>query len=300
MHDVVEQLTRKKPEFVPHLAALGRLLAFDIAQQGDDPMPFLVEQVHLCFDGRLPLDYAGRMLGELSRDVWSPGRRCRFQALVCERAFSAGLEVSDLLELGRLSPALGSVLALEDGNVLAQRRLLWSQRGTRPWGRAGHARTVFELAAEPDAGGEILARFPDLLLAVRGFPILVCGRGVWFADVWLTRMPRVFEVLTRRAYDEPGFNLVIDSHRFNYVDHPGELAEQIERWCRYYFREFLPQAGGLVAGRAADVIRRLMTRNGVPCSECRKLVIPRRGDVGLTLEAKAADNAAWVTAEVVT
>jgi hypothetical protein len=137
------------------------------------------------------------------------------------------------------------------------------------------------------------------LLAVRGMPILVCGRGIWFADVWLTRMPRVFEVLTRRSHDEPGFNLVIDSHRFTYAEHPGELAEQVERWCRYYFREFLPQAGGLVAARATDVIRRLMTRNGVACPECHKLVIPRQGDVGLTLDRKPADNTPWVTAEVV-
>src|SRR5262249_14945801 len=151
------------PELVPHLAALARLRIEDLARENEDPVVPLVAQVQLCFDGRLPLDYADRLVGGLPATFWSPGRRQRFAALACEGAFSAGLEPSDLADLERVSPALGRAMDLEEAGTLAQRRLLWSLRGSRPWGRAGHARTAFELAADVELGSELLARFPDLL-----------------------------------------------------------------------------------------------------------------------------------------
>ena len=122
-----------------HLAALRRLMVEDAAAYGADPVPLVVDQIARCFDGRLPLTYAERLLAGWSSEWWTRGNLVRLRVLLCDRAFEAGFEVRNLLDAGRTAPALGDVLRITDPAGLAGLRLLWSERPTRPWDHCGPA-----------------------------------------------------------------------------------------------------------------------------------------------------------------
>src|SRR5262249_2546989 len=166
--DSFETQAHKDQEMVGHLAALWRLAGQDQAVEGYDPLPLILEQMSQCFSGKLPLLYAGFLLDGLpepgATDWWTKGHWHRLQVLLCEQAFAAGLELSDLIDVCRSQRLLGNILGLEELDNLAQRRLLWSLRSSRPWERFAKAATAFEVAANPRTGGKLLTRIPDLLL----------------------------------------------------------------------------------------------------------------------------------------
>src|SRR5262249_28752989 len=137
-HDALEALARKNRDFVPHLAAVARLSIDDLAADKEDVVPILVEQVGLAFDGRVPLVYADLLLEDFSQadsdgpPWWTRLQRQRLQVLLEQRAFAAGLEIGDLVDLARVCPNLGTVLAVDDPETLAQRRVLRSLRPSHP------------------------------------------------------------------------------------------------------------------------------------------------------------------------
>ncbi len=279
-----------------HLSALWRLTVQDQAGQGEDPLPALLEQVSRCFAGKLPLVYAGHLLGGLpepgATDWWTKGQWQRLQVLLCEQAFAAGLELSDLIDACRAQRVLGYHLGLEELDNLAQRRLLWSFRLSRPWERFAAAATVFEVAANPRTGCKLLARIPDLLLAVEGTPLFVSGRGLWFEDTWFTAMPESIEVKTRRHDRQTGYELIIGPHHFSFDPNPDALAARLEKWFRYYFRDFLPQVAAVHSWRSPDVGKKLQAKNGVGCPDCKKKILTRQGEVGITMDEKVV--ATWI------
>jgi hypothetical protein len=283
---------QKENDLVGNLAALWRLTIEDQAAQGEDPLPFLLEQVDQCFSGKFPLVYASHLLDALpepeTTEWWSKDHWHRLQVLLCERAFAAGLELSDLIDVCRAQRVLGIVLGLEELDSLAQRRLLWSLRSSRPWERIAPAATVFEVAANARAGGKLLTRIPDLLLAVEGTSLFVSSRGLWFEDTWFTAMPATIEVRARKH----DFELIIGPHHFTYADNPDPLVGRLEKWFRYYFRDFLPQVAAVHSWRSPDVGKKLQTRNGVSCPDCKKKILTRQGDVGITLDEKVV--ATWI------
>jgi hypothetical protein len=290
--DSLDTQAHKDQDMIGHLAALWRLSIQDQAMEGNDPLPLILEQVGQCFSGKLPLIYAGFLLDSLpepgTTEWWSKGDWHRLQVLLCELAFAAGLELSDLIDVCRSQRVLGNILGLEEVDNLAQRRLLWSMRSSRPWERFAKAPTVFEVAANPRTGGKLLARIPDLLLAVEGTPLFVSGRGLWFEDTWFTAMPTAIEVRARK-YD---FELIIGPHHFNYHENPDPLAGRLEKWFRYYFRDFLPQVAAVHSWRSPDVGKKLQAKNGVSCPDCKKKILTRQGDVGITLDEKVV--ATWI------
>jgi hypothetical protein len=288
----LESQAQKDSEQIGHLAALWRLTIQDQAGLGEDPLPLIVEQVSQCFAGKMPLTYAGYLLDGLpeagSTDWWSKGQWHRLQILLCEQAFAAGLELSDLIDVCRAQRVLGYTLGLEELDNLAQRRLLWSFRTSRPWERFAGAATVFEVAANPRTGGKLLARIPDLLLAVEGNSLFVCGRGLWFEDTWFTAMPATIEVRARKH----DYELIIGAHHFTFADSPDPLAARLEKWFRYYFRDFVPQVAAVHSWRSPDVGKKLQARNGITCPDCKKKILTRLGDVGITMDEKVV--ATWI------
>src|SRR5262249_72504 len=132
---------------------------------------------------------------------------------------------------------------------------------------------------------------------MRGRPMFLCGRGVWFEDDWISQLPRTIQISVRRRHDDPGFDLVVDSLRFRFSDNPDELADRLERWCRYYFLHFLPEAEGLPALRSVAGAGPLLPRNATVSPACGQRAIPRPGDVAVPLNRKLTEMAPWVTAE---
>jgi hypothetical protein len=158
--------------------------------------------------------------------------------------------------------------------------------------------TAFDLAADPGYGS-LLGSYPDLLLwqqepewpevgAGEDGPmgpvrILLCTRGVFLQETLLTAVPR--EVVLRTRFQES--ELVIDDYRFRSHGPLDKLALRMERWCRYAFNEFLPQAARVQTWQSPDRAAILRAWGAVPCPECRRYLLARAGEVGIALDETA-------------
>ncbi|MBI3411566.1 MAG: hypothetical protein HY040_24825 [Planctomycetes bacterium] len=291
----LETWAEQRPEALTALAALWRLAAEDKYDMGNDPAPLLVEQASRSLLGKLPLAYAEILLEglppasvkERQHRSWPRGELRRLQVQLAEAAFVAGLETADIAELARLSPVLGAALGCDDLDRLTQLRLVWSMRGGKEWKHLGEVTTVFELAREPVEGALALQAQADLLLVDRKSGLIAGSEGVWLKEVCFTTEPTNIEVGSRRIINEDGFDLVVGSQRFWFAKSPTDLARRLESWFRFYFREFLPRVKGKTQGPVSAVGRRLLSRNTIACSGCRREFLPRMGKVGLSAEGTA-------------
>jgi hypothetical protein len=280
------------------LAALHRLAVEDAFSRGADSVPLVVEQVARCFQGRLPLTYAESLLTDWCSNMWTRGARVRLRILLCDRAFEAGFEVTNLLDVGRTGPVLGEILGTDDPTGLAALRLLWSQRPTRPWDPCGEARTVFDLAADA-SHADLLGRRPDLLLRqseplwivaaeggeepMRPAEILLCAGGVWLQDVRFVETPTVVEE-TQTPF---GGELALGKHRFRGAGEIDALARRMERWSRFAFNDFLPRIAGVAAWRSPERAAILRAWGAAPCPECGRYMLARAGAIGVALDEAA-------------
>jgi hypothetical protein len=279
--EAVEEKAKADPARARHLGAVRRLLIEDGAKEGEDPITLLLEQAERSLSGKVPLGFADELLVRPVRG--KAAGRARLRALLCARAFERGLEFPDLTDLGKAYPALGAALGAENAGGLAQLRLLWWLRNARPWQKLGDARTVFELAEDRKAGGKRLEQCPELLLAVEASPPTYLGtQGVLFEGTWITALPPNVEVAPRHS--GPGWDLVVGPHRFRFRESPDDVAKRLERWLRYYFGDFRPQAESVRRWRQPAALAPLSARNGVKCPECKRRVLPRLGEVGVLLE----------------
>lgn len=277
-----------------HLSALRRLMVEDAIWRGAEPVPLLVDLLARCFEGRFSLQFAEHLLADWPGGWRTPGNMARLRVLLCDRAFEAGFEVRNLLDAGRTAPALGAVLGTANVTELSALRLLWTLRRTRPWDRCGEARTVFDLAADPQRS-ELLARYPDLLLwqeepnwpaaytdkeEPKPAQIVFCVRGVALQDVLFAEKPKVVELNSRRRYKD----LILGDHRFRSTKKLDGLALRMERWFRYAFSEFLPELPRVEKWRTPDRLAILRAWGAVNCPECQRQSLPHVGEVGIALE----------------
>jgi hypothetical protein len=271
---------------VTHLAALWRLVVEDRAQIEDDPVLLVTAQVGVCFEGRLPLSFAENLLAGWQSPIWTPEQRARLRILLCERAFEEGFEVRDLLAVGIAAPALGEAMQTRDAQGLCRLRLLWSLRPSRPWDPLGFAVTAFDLAHRPQNDPNLLARYPDLLLKISGDgDLLLCGRGVVFREALITEQPRSIEVKVRKSTSLTAkYELILENHSFEFSRDPEDLVPRLERWLRYQFGEFLPQAKHVLGWRSPGLPPTFRLEKTVPCPECRRELLPRIGDLAVLVE----------------
>jgi hypothetical protein len=105
VRETLDAQAPKDADLVGPLAAVWSLTIQDQAIEGDDPIPLLLDQVSRCFAGKLPLSYASQLLGGLpdpaDNSWWTKGHWQRLQILLCEQAFAAGIELSDLTDISR-------------------------------------------------------------------------------------------------------------------------------------------------------------------------------------------------------
>jgi hypothetical protein len=282
----LEEQTKADLSRCRHLAAVRRLLIEDESRRGADRVALLVEQAERSLSGKLPLAFADELFSGIDSTREGAVSRARLRALLCQRAFEHGLECSDLVALSKIYPGLGTALGTEDELDLAQLRLLWWLRKARPWSKLGDVHTIFELVADRKASGKCLEQCPDLLLAVEGSPPLFVGvHGIFFEETWISEPPVSVGVVPRA---DAGWNVLVGPHRFRVRANADDVANRLERWLRYYFHDFLPQADSARRWRSPGALASLAARNGLKCPECRRRVLPRLGDVGLLLEEAAA------------
>jgi hypothetical protein len=290
-----EDAVRQRLAPADHLVALRRLMIADSVSMGADPIPLVVDQVARCFEGKVPMAYAERLLADWEADWWSQGNLSRLRILLCDRAFEAGFEVQTLLDAGQSAPALAEVLKTNEVKGLAGLRLLWSLRATRPWDRSGSATTAFEVATNP-ARGRLLAEYPDLLLwqeerswqiAAEGgrdnpgpAEIFLCVRGVVLQEVLFAQTPANIEVINKSI----GFDLILGEELFQSSDDLDGLARRMERWFRYWFNDFLPMTSNVIHWKPPDRAALMRAWGATPCPECGRNLLARVGEVGIGLD----------------
>jgi hypothetical protein len=282
-----------------HLVALRRLMIADAVSLGADPIPLVVEQLARCFEGKVPMAYAERLLADWEADWWTTGNLARLRILLCDRAFEAGFEVRNLIDAGRSAPALAEVLKTKEVLNLSTLRLLWSLRASQPWDRNGAAVTAFQVAESP-ARARLLAEYPDLvlwqeertwqLLAEGGrdkwgpTEVFLCGRGVVLQEVLFDSIPGNLEVINKAG---GGYDLVLGGERFHSLENLDDLARRMERWFRYWFNDFLPTAKNVLNWKPPDRAALMRAWGATPCPECGKYMLTRVGEVGVTLDDSA-------------
>lgn len=259
-----ERALAVQPGALVHLAWLHRLSAEDSQALGRDPIAQLLRPLTRCLDGTLPLRLADRLLADWKSKFWTASNLARLRVLLCERAFDAELEVADLLEAGRLAPALGAVLETEDTAGLARLRLLWSLRTRRPWDDCGEAFTVFELAAQSGPGAAPLAAHADLLLyqflpgadgAAAG-AIAIRSRGVLLDGMLFGKAARAAEIAVQARCSEA-------------------LARRAERWLKFLFQEFLPKAAEEQHRPMSAAADKWTFPEATACPGCGRLLLPK-------------------------
>jgi hypothetical protein len=292
---LTEQAVKNGDAPASHLSALCRLEIEMAAAAESDPVPLAVRWLARCFDGRLPLAFAQRLLEDWVTNWWTPANLARLRILLCDQAFEAGFEIRNLIEAGQNAPALGTVLQTDSPQYLAALRLLWSQRPTRPWDRLGAVLTAFELAANPHYTAE-LANQPDVLLWEEDsqFPvsaddedspmtaahIVLTPAGVSVQGMSFHEPPRVFEVRIRTYMCE----MYLGPHTFRSPKDLDPLARLLERWFRFGFHEFLPQIEGVLKWQSPDRAAIVRAWGAVPCPTCSRYLLPRVGEVGIALD----------------
>jgi hypothetical protein len=275
-----------------HLAVMQRLLVADAVAAGADPIPLVVDQISLCFDGKLPLRYADELLNGWETRWWTVGNLNRFRVLLCDRAYEIGYEVRNLLDVGQTVPSLAEVLRTNHPNDLAALRLLWSQRASMPWERCGSARNVFDLARYPDSAS-LLGRFPDLLLfqeepdwppvcegdSVEYAPvrILLSSRGIICQQTLFVHLPRQVEMKTHMR----NWELTIDTQRFRSRAPLDQLEKRLDRWFRFAFLDFMPKISQVYRWQSPDRTTLFRAWGAQACSECQRYFIPRVGQLGI-------------------
>jgi hypothetical protein len=277
-----------------HLALLRRLAVEDAAAAGADPVLLVVDQVSRSFQGRLPLTVAELLLDGWRGPLWTQVNLERLRVLLCDRAFEAGFELSNLVDAGRKAPALGAILRTDNEIGLAALRLLWSLRASRPWDRCGDAQTVFDIAASPEQS-QLLQEYPDLLLyqteanwptlapeggETRPVRILVCLRGLFLQGTLITEAPKMVEMSATGSWQM----LILGAHRFYSRGELDTLVLRMERWCRYVFSELLLALPGVLSWRSPNREAILRAWGAQPCPECKRFLLPLLGRVGIPLE----------------
>jgi hypothetical protein len=281
-----------------HLAALRRLLIADAVARGADPIPLVAELLSRCFEGKLPLVFAERLLDGWECSWWTRGNLERLRILLCDRAFEAAFEVRNLLDAGQTVPSLGTLLRTDDARSLAALRLLWSLRALKPWDRCGAVTSVFDLANDP-VRGRLLGLYSDLLLwqeeptwpevtdENRGtsgpVQIMLTVGGVRCQHTLFTSMPRNIEMFSKYRRCE----LILDDTIFRASGNLDELTRRLERWFRYAFLDFQPQIAGVHIWQSPDRAAILRAWGAVPCPECKRYLLPRVGEVGIAQDETA-------------
>jgi hypothetical protein len=279
--DFTEEAIGSRSAPLGHLAALKRLQIADMALLGEDPIGELARSIARCFDARVALNYADMLLASLSYPWWNDVNRARLRILLCDHAFEAGLENSDLIATGETAPVLGACLQINDSDGLARLRLLWSMRARCPWLSWSNPVSAFEMAARPEREASLLGIYPDLLLLDGRDPqLILAGRGVVLGGTVFTSAPPVSEVRPLRDVPGPVDEILVGNMRLGVQGEPREAIRRLQSCFRFAFEEFEPNVAPTYRWQAPNGPKDLHYEQAVRCQSCRCLLLPRPGDVG--------------------
>ncbi len=266
------------------LARLSRRCIAELRGARQDPFDFVVTLATECFKGKLPLLFLSELLENFAgkeRSNWKKSDLNRLAIEVAHVAFSADVEIEDWFNLGRAYPVLNAVLNLEQRWHWVQFYALWVQlHNLRPWDSVGIALTMLDLAGSPAEYDDLLSYYPDVLLFIAKANLVIGTRGVWIEGVCVTAFPAGAELSVQRI--SGAHELSVGAVKIRCADNPRPHLDDIRRWLRWYFSDFLPTVVNL-ARPLAESRHRMWQLGKVACPECGRSLVPCLGDLGVAL-----------------
>lgn len=266
------------------LARLSRRCIADMRAAGEEPFAFVLALARECFTGKLPLLFLSELLENFAgkeRSHWKKSELNRLIIDIADAALAAEVDIEDWFNLGRAYPVIGGVLNLDQRWHWVQFFALWHQRNRRPWESAGAALTMIDLADAPADYDDILSYYPDVLLYVAKANLVLGSRGVWIEGVCVTAFPAGTELSVQRV--SGAYELAIGAFKIRCAENPRPHLDEMRRWLRWYFGEFLPAAMNL-ARPLAESRHRMWQLGKVNCPECGRALVPCLGDLGVALK----------------
>jgi uncharacterized C2H2 Zn-finger protein len=266
------------------LARLSRLCLAEMRDSHVDPFDFVLTLAGECFKGKLPLLFLSELLENFTgkqRGNWKKSELNRLTIQLAEAAFNADVSIDDWFNLGRAYPVVSAVLNLEQRWHWVQFFALWVQRNHKPWDAVGQALTVFELVQSPAEYDDILAYYPDVLLYISKANLVLGTRGAWIEGVCVTAFPAGAELSVQRI--SGAHELSIGAVKIRCADNPRPHLDDIKRWLRWYFNEFLPTVVNL-ARPLLESRHRMWQLGKVACPDCGRPLVPCLGDLGVALK----------------
>ncbi len=266
------------------LARLSRRCIADMHDMGEDPFDFVITLAGECFKGKLPLSFLGDLLSNFhgsERTRWSDDDLNRLAILVAHEACAAEVDLDDWLNLGRAFPVVGDALNLDQRWHWLQFFALWQQRSRKPWDDVGPALTMIDLAKAPEEYEEVLAYYPDVLLYVPKANLVIGSKGVWIEGVCVTSFQAGAEVSAQKI--SGNYELTVGPIKIRCAENPRAYLDDIRRWLRYYFQEFLPTVSNL-ARPLVESRHRMWQLSKTTCPECGKGLVACLGDLGVALK----------------
>jgi uncharacterized C2H2 Zn-finger protein len=266
------------------LARLSRRCLADMRTARLDPFDFVLTLATECFQGKLPLLFLSELMENFAgkeRSNWKKSALNRLTIQLAESAFGADVDIEDWFNLGRAYPVLNTVLNLEQRWHWVQFYALWVQRNRMPWEAVGPALTVFELVQSPAEYDDILSYYPDALLYVAKTNLVLGTRGAWIEGVCVTAFPAGAELSVQRI--SGAHELAIGAVKIRCADNPRPYLDDIKRWLRWYFDDFLPTVVKL-ARPLSESRHRMWQLGKVACPECGRPLVPCLGDLGVAIK----------------
>jgi hypothetical protein len=87
-----------------------------------------------------------------------------------------------------------------------------------------------------------------------------------------------------------GTELILGRQVFRSSGDLDALSRRLEKWFRWVFHEVLPQVDRVLTWESPHRLGLLRAWGAVECPECKQWLLPRVGQVGIALEAKAANG----------
>ena len=265
------------------LAALCRRYIADRNDDGDDPFGFVLTLAGECFKGKLPLALLNALLANFhggERSAWTKRDLHRLPILIAHQAFLADVDIDDWLNLGRAFPVLNAVLNLEQRWHWLQVFALWNQQNRRPWENAGTAVPLLDVANDPEEYDEILTYYPDVLLYVPSANLVIGSKGVWVEGVCVTAHPPGAALFVERLSGQ--YELQVGALIIRCADNPKPHLEDLNRWLRFYFQDFVPTVSN-AARPMTETRHRMWLLSKTTCPECGRALVPCLGDLGVAL-----------------
>ncbi len=105
------------------------------------------------------------------------------------------------------------------------------------------------------------------------------SKGVWIEGVCVTSYRLGVEVSIQRTN---GYEIVIGTQRIRSPENPQAHLEDIKRWLRWYFLEFVPTVP-TSPRPMAESRHRMWQLSKVACPECGRALAPCPGDLGVAI-----------------